>query len=94
MQFENNFNFDGNVPWKNRHSNRTSSPNPILFAPDLPEKLAATIDHFRMFKKLRRAIHHSQRLDDTLNFVEAAEVGPEGGENREADLARGGFSLL
>src|SRR5688572_25915055 len=93
FDFEDHLDFDRNIPGKHRHSHRTAGPDSVFRTPDLAKEFAATVDDFRMFGELRRAVDHPKRFNHALYFVETSDVFAECRENGQTYLSGGRFPL-
>ena len=75
MEFENGFDFDGDVAGQRAHSYGTASADAIVAAKHVSEELGAAVDDGRVFEEIGRGVDHSQEFDQSADTIEAAQFG-------------------
>ena len=71
-----------------------TAPLTRAVAEDLDHQFAEPIDHFRLLREIRCAIHHSQDFDQTNHSVQSAERLADRGQDGKSDASRRGGALF
>lgn len=73
LQFDDRFDFGGDVFGKGAHSHSASRSNAIVLAKHIRKQLAKPINHLGLLREIGRAIHHAQGFDHAVYTLEVAK---------------------
>lgn len=94
IQFEDRFDFDGDIPRKRAHADGAAGGDTVVVAEHFGEEFAASVDHLRMGGEVGGGIDHAEHFDQAFDFAQFAESFFEARQNCQAGLLSGVVAKL